>query len=131
MRRPPWPPLFALAVELLVGGCRAQLGSVAGVLGSETYAPAMVLATGARGEDCGAAVLFVPLRRANLADAVARAIASVPEATLLIDADVETRSMVTGVYNRRCVVVRGSAAKLVSSVVLPMPMEHGHHGGAP
>jgi hypothetical protein len=118
----------ALLVCLAAIGCSAHVATLPGILGPEAYPPAMVLATGATGEDCGTSILFVRLRQASLGDAVARAIASVPEATLLTDVEVHATAFVTGVYNRGCVRVRGSAAKLVSSVVVPMPEgHHGHH----
>ncbi len=127
-RRSSWLAWGTLAAALGTIGCSARVATLPGVLGPEAYPPAMVLATGATGEDCGTSILFVPLRRASLADAAARAIASVPEATLLIDVEVRTTGLVTGVYNRECVHVKGSAAKLVSSVSVPMPAgHHGHH----
>ncbi len=122
---------MALAVYLPASGCSARVATLPGILGPEAYPPAMVLATGAIGEDCGTSILFVPLRRASLADAVARAIATVPEATLLTDVQIDANAFVTGVYNRGCVRVKGSAAKLVSSLVVPMPEHHGHHDESP
>lgn len=119
----------ALLACLAATGCTAHVATLAGVLGPEAYPPAMVVATGAVGEDCGTTVLFVPLRQASLDVAVARAIASVPEATLLTDVSVDAIAFVTGVYNRGCLRVKGSAAKLVSSVVVPMP--EGHHSHHP
>ncbi len=121
----------ALAVSLATLGCTAPIATLPGILGKEAYAPAMVLATGATGEDCGTQVLLLPLHRASLDVAVARAIASVPEATMLTDVQITGTALITGVYNRTCVRVKGSAAKLVSSVVVPMPGEHhDHHDGA-
>ncbi len=119
----------AVAIAAIAGaGCTAHVATLPGVLGAEAYPPAMVLATGATGEDCGTSVLFVPIRQASLDVAVARAIATVPEATLLVDVSVDATALVTGVYNRGCLRVKGSAAKLVPSVVVPMPEEHhGHH----
>ncbi len=117
--------LVALAVGTL--GCTATIATVPGILGPEAYPPAMVLATGASGEDCGTQILLVPLHRPSLETAVARAIAGVPEATLLTDVRISVRAIVTGVYNRSCLRVTGSAAKLVSSVVVPMPGEHHDH----
>jgi len=116
-------------VGLLLGlaGCSMPIATLPGILGPEAYPPAMVLATGAVGEDCGTQVLFVPLRRASLDVAVQRAIATVPEATLLTDVEISGSAFVTGVYNPTCVHVKGSAAKLVSSVVVPMPGEHHEH----
>jgi hypothetical protein len=119
-----WAALLVCAGTV---GCTAHVADLAGVLGPEAYPPAMVLATGAVGEDCGTSILFVPLQRASLERATARAIASVPGATLLVDVRVDARALVTGVYNRGCVRVKGSAAKLVSSLVVPMP--EGHRGG--
>ncbi len=121
----------ALAVCLVAIGCAARVATLPGVLGPEAYPPAMVLATGATGEDCGSSILFVRLHRPSLADAVARAIASVPEATLLTDVQIDATAFLTGVYNRGCVRVKGSAAKLVSSVVVPMPEGHHEHHGEP
>ena len=118
--------LAALVCSAPAIGCGARIATLPGILGAEAYPPAMVLATGAIGEDCGTSIFFVPLRRASLADAVARAIASVPEATLLTDVQVDASAFVTLVYNRGCVRVKGSAAKLVSSVVVPMPEHHEH-----
>ena len=86
-----------------------------------------MLATGAKGEDCVVGV-FRPAGEPALARAVERAVATVPEATLLTDVRVEATALVTGVYNRRCVRVHGSAAKLVSQLVVPGHGAHGHHG---
>jgi hypothetical protein len=120
----------AVAVCLATVGCSARVATLPGILGPDAYPPAMVLATGATGEDCGTSIFFVQLHRASLANAVARAIASVPEATLLTDVQIDATAFVTGVYNRGCVRVKGSAAKLVSSVVVPMPEgHHEHHDG--
>jgi hypothetical protein len=86
----------------------------------------MALATGVEGTDCVRSVLGSRDGTPSLARAVERALATVPEATVLTEVTVETRSVLTGVYNRRCVQVRGSAAKIVRQIVLPMP--GGHHG---
>ncbi len=120
--------MFSLGLAL-VSGCATRVETLPAVLGPEAYPPAMVLATGAQGEDCGRSILFVPLRQPQLAEAVARALAKVPEATLLTNAEVVTSTFTTGVYNRTCLRVTGSAARLVSSLVVPAPEgHHGHHG---
>jgi hypothetical protein len=120
----------ALVVCLGAFGCTAPIATLPAILGREAYPPAMVLATGAIGEDCGTQVLFVPLHRAALDVAVARAIASVPEATLLTDVQISGTALITGVYNHTCLRVKGSAAKLVSSVIVPMPGDHHDHHDA-
>lgn len=120
--------LLTVLGALLAGACATRVETLSAVLGPVAYPPAMVLATGARGEDCGRSVLFVALRQPQLSEAVARALATVPDATLLTDVEVETSTLATGVYNRTCVRVKGSAARLVLSLVVPAPAgHHGHH----
>ncbi len=123
----PLASVVGAVVVIAAGGCTARLGEVAAILGPEAYPPAMVLATGVTGEDCGSSVLFVPLRAPRLEEAIARAVASVPEATLLTEVRVERVAIATGVYNRSCLRVRGSAARLVSRIVLPAEGHHGAH----
>ena len=122
--------MAALVVSIGAFGCTAPIATLPGILGREAYPPAMVLATGATGEDCGTQILLVPLHRASLGAAVARAIASVPEATLLTDVQISGTALITGLYNHTCLRVKGSAAKLVSSVVVPMPGDHHDHHDA-
>jgi hypothetical protein len=100
------------------------------VLGGDGSAlPAMVLDTGVEGEDCTRALFAFGAEEPSLGRAVERALAQVAEATVLVDVRVTTSGVATGVYNRRCVRVRGSAAKLVRQVVLPMPEgQDGGHG---
>lgn len=87
----------------------------------------MILATGVEGRDCDAAWFRLPPPDGSLARALAVALSSVPDATLLTDAEVATETLATGVYNRRCVRVRGSAARMVREVVVPMPEGQAHH----
>ncbi len=122
-----WAALAALT--FLAAGCTTELGEVSGLLGAEAYPPAMVLATGAVGEDCGSSLLFMRGSEPRLESAVARAIATVPDATLLTDVRVERAAITTGLYNRSCLHVHGSAAKLIRQLVLPAPP--GHHDAHP
>jgi hypothetical protein len=116
----------ALGVLVLAAGCTSRVGVAPGALGEVGALPTMVLATGVEGRDCRTAVLRVP--EASLAEAVSRALATVPEASVLTEPRIETRALTTGIYNRRCVQVRGSAARLVRQVVLPGgPGHEGHH----
>ncbi len=49
------------------------------------------------------------------------------EGDVVANARVSWRRIVTGVYNRRCVEIRGDLARTVSTVRLPMPAGHGSH----
>ena len=51
-----------------------------------------------------------------------------PEGNVVANADVRWRRLVTGVYNRRCVEVRGDLARTVSTIRLPGPPGHEGHG---
>jgi hypothetical protein len=53
-----------------------------------------------------------------------------PEGEVLTDLEVRSETIVTGVYNRRCVVVRGDLARTTSSIAMPAPAGgHGAHHG--
>ncbi len=53
------------------------------------------------------------------------------EANVVVNAELTTNTVLTGLWNRRCVEVRGDVARIVSTVTLPMPASHGeqhrHH----
>lgn len=125
---------FGALTVLLTTSCGSSLGTVPGLLGPTAYPPAMVLATGVEGRACAGAFWGLPSESATLALAIARALARVPDATLLVDAEVSSTTVTTGIYNRQCVGVRGSAAKLVSQLVVPGHEGHpgqGHAEGDP
>lgn len=123
--------LSVVGSAVLVAGCTVRAGELAGVAGVDARLPTMVLATGVEGCDCTRAFL-VPAPAPSLGRAIEEALARVNEAVMLTDASVETSTLWTGVYNRRCACVRGSAARLARQIVLPAPAGHhgapGHHG---
>ncbi len=123
----------ALALGVLLGGvsasvgCTVGAGGLAAVTSAEARLPTMLLATGVEGSDCTSAVVRLP-HHPSLARAIARALEDVDGAVVLTDARVETTFFWTGVYNRRCVRVRGGAARMARQIVLPAPAgHHGHH----
>jgi len=117
--------LSVVVSAALVVGCTVRAGDLAGVAGADARLPTMVLATGAEGCDCTEAFL-VPAKTPSLGRAIEAALAPIDEAVLLTEASVETSTLWTGIYNRRCACVRGSAAKVAQQIVLPAPA--GHHG---
>ena len=48
-------------------------------------------------------------------------------AVALSGAEVRLRRLVTGLYNRRCVEVRGDLARTISTLTIRMPPGHGAH----
>ncbi len=119
-----------------LAGCTVRAGGVAGVVGAEAHLPTMLLATGIEGCDCTRAFLL-PAPSPSLDRAIEAALAPIDEAVVLTEASVETSTLWTGVYNRQCACVRGSAAKVARQIVLPAPAGHhgappaGHHGAPP
>ena len=49
------------------------------------------------------------------------------EANVVVNAELTTNTVLTGLWNRRCVEVRGDVARIVSTVTLPMPASHREH----
>jgi len=115
-----------LAVSVLLAGCTASLGPAA-LLGTDAdLVGAKLLRPGLRGRSCRASVLGVPFRAGApaLAEAIAQILAADPEGNVVTSAEVTWSELVTGVYNRRCVEVRGDLARVVSTLRLPPPSGH-------
>ncbi len=68
-------------------------------------------------------------------DLVAAALAQLQavdaEADVVTDVQVDEERLVTGLYDRDCVVLRGDVGREVSTVVLPRSPGHEHHEHAP
>ena len=75
-----------------------------------------------------ASVFGVPLRAGepDVREALATILALDHEGDVVANARISWRRLVTGVYNRRCVEVRGDLARTVTTVRLPMPASHKH-----
>jgi hypothetical protein len=78
---------------------------------------------------CTSSVLGVGPPAPRVEELVAALLARDDEAQVLADAEVRWDVLLTGVYNRRCVAVRGDLARPTSTVVLPAPPggHAGHH----
>jgi len=119
--------LAALVAAAALAGCSASLGSV-GVLVPDAEG-LKVLRPGVSGRSCRASIAGLPLGTGepDLREAVAQVLALDAEANAVANAEVHWRRLVTGVYNRRCVEVRGDLARTVSTLTIPMPSGHGAH----
>jgi len=74
------------------------------------------------GRSCRASLAGLPLAAGepDLREALAQVLALDAEANVVANAEVRWRRLVTGVYNRRCVEVRGDLARTVPTVTIPM-----------
>ncbi len=113
--------LAALVAATTLAGCSASLGKV-GVLVPDADG-LKLLRPGVSGHSCRASIAGLPLGTGepDLREAVAQVLALDAEANAVANAEVRWRRLVTGVYNRRCVEVRGDLARTVSTLTIPMP----------
>ena len=81
---------------------------------------------GLQGRSCRVSVLGVPVRAGApaLGEAVEQILAADPEGNVVTRAEVTWYELVTGIYNRRCLEVRGDLARMVSTLKLPVPAGH-------
>jgi hypothetical protein len=121
--------LAALAAAAALAGCSASLGRVGALVPDADGLGLKLLRAGVSGRSCRASIAGLPLSTGepDLREAVARMLALDAEANAVANAEVRSRQLVTGVYNRRCVEVRGDLARTVSTLTLPMPSGHGAH----
>ncbi len=111
--------LATVAAAAALAGCSASLGSMGVLLPEASSVGLKVLRPGVRGRSCRASIAGLPLDAGEpeLREAVAQVLAL----DALTNAEVRWQRLVTGLYNRRCVEVRGDLARVVPSVTLPMP----------
>jgi hypothetical protein len=90
-----------------------------------------LLYPGVEARSCAASVLGIGPPAPRVEDVVARLLARDDEAQVLADAEVRWDVLLTGLYNRRCVSVRGDLARPTSTLLLPAPAggHAGHHHG--
>jgi len=115
------------AIIALGPGCTLPLGRLA-LVTSETAAPATkLLRPGAEGRSCRSRLLGISTGGAgepSVDDALAQILALDAEGNAVAAVEVREERLLTGVYNRRCVVVRGDLVRTIGTITLPMP---GHH----
>ena len=121
--------VIVLAMALVVGGCATSHGPV-GLLGAAPDTVGVkLLRPGVTGRSCRSAVFGLPLGdgHAALGEALAQILALDQEGNVVTNADVSWDAIVTGVYNRRCVELRGDLGRTISTITLPAPPAHGRH----
>jgi hypothetical protein len=118
--------LFAVTLV----GCTTSLGRVGAIAPSPEHVGTKMLRPGVVGRSCAADVFGIPIRGDErlLDRAVAQILDLDAEGNVVVNADVSSSAVVTGIYNRRCIKVRGDLARTISTVTLPAPPgHHGHH----
>jgi len=119
----------ALLVLLALGAaCARSVGGLGVVADDPAVIGTQMLRPGVEGHSCRTTVLGVPLRAGtpDVREAVQQMLAVDADANVVVHADVRTRALLTGLYNRRCVDVRGDVARVTSRLVLPAGPGHEH-----
>jgi hypothetical protein len=121
------PPLLALVA---LSGCAASLGSVGLLRRDADEVGLKLLQPAVSGRSCRDSVVGVPLQRGepDVREALSRILALDAEGNVVANAEIRWVRVVTGIYNRRCVEVRGDLARAVSVIRLPAPPGHEGHG---
>jgi hypothetical protein len=118
-----------LLAALGLGGCTSSLGTV-GVMRRESEDVSVkLLRPGVTGRSCRASVLGVPLSGSEprLRDALEQIVALDAEGDVVVNAEVRWDQFISGIYNRRCIEVRGDLARTIRTVTLPAPPGHHAH----
>jgi hypothetical protein len=119
-----------LVAMLGIGGCTTSLGPVGLLAPDEARGGVKLLRPAVSGGSCRATLLGFRLGsgRGTIQEAMGEILALDAEGNAVVEAEVGRREFVTGVYNRRCVRVRGDLVRVITTVTLPSaPGHHGHH----
>jgi hypothetical protein len=116
-----------LGVACALAGCATSLGSV-GTLAPQTPTSTKLLRPAAVGRSCRTSILGVLIDAGDpgLEEALGHILALDSEGDVVSNAEVVSEWLVTGIYNRRCVIVRGNLGRTISQIALPSVGEHHH-----
>jgi len=118
----------ATAISLVFAGCAGWEERIGIVARDEQVVATKLLRPQATARACASSLLGVPLGKdAGLDGAVSELLARDDEANMLTNVEVRWQTVVTGVYNRRCVEVRGDLGRIIPTLALPMPGGHESH----
>ena len=119
------PRRWALLAAIAFGGCTVPLGHVALVTPESATPATKLLRPGVEGRSCRSRVFGVAASGdPSVDDALAQILALDAEGNGVANVDVRVEELLTGVYDRRCVVVRGDLVRTIGTITLPVP---GHH----
>ena len=123
--------VLARAVLLSIGliGCSSGLGSINVFQPKFDTFGVKILRPGVTGRSCRTSIFGLPVQRGDpeIQEAIAHILALDAEGDVVTDAHVGSEHIVTGVYNRRCVWVRGNLGRTIRTITLPMPASHPRH----
>lgn len=116
-------------VSVVLGGCARSYGRIAMMAWHADAVGAKLLRPHVEVQSCRANVFGIALDRGrpSIEEALARLATVDGEANVVLDAEIATTTLFTGLYNRHCLLIRGSVARAVPTLKLPAaPSHHGH-----
>ncbi len=118
-----------MSVLLALAGCAGWVERIGVVAPDEQVVAVKLLRPRVTGRSCASSLLGFPLGRdrPDLDEAVTALLARDGEANVLTNVEFRRQVLVTGVYNRRCVEVRGDLGRTVTTFSLPVPGGHESH----
>ena len=113
--------MLAVVGLTVLSGCTVSLGRTGLIADDADVVPMKLLRPGVVGRSCRASVLGVPFRAGppTVAEALAEMLAKDTEGNVVTHAEMTWSEVVTGVYNRRCLEMRGDVARAVPLIRLP------------
>jgi hypothetical protein len=107
-------PFTVIVLAAGLTGCAYHVADLSLLSTKQVPARPYVLARGVSAEECTHQVFFVPLGspRPDLGRLVEHLLTQTQKANVLTEVSVDERRIVTGVWNRHCLRVRGTVAQL-------------------
>jgi hypothetical protein len=122
---------FAAAVlpALALVGCTTSLGALGVMRPEREPIDVKLLRPGVTGRSCSTSIVGVRVsgNEPTVREALDQIMALDSEGNVVVDADVTLERFVTGLYNRRCIAVRGDLARMIPTLTLQAPEGHHHH----
>lgn len=118
-----------VALVVALAGCTTSLGTIGVIRPDADDVGLKMIRPNASGCSCRASVIGIPLQQGDpdVREALAQVLALDGEGNVVANAELRSHRILTGVYNRRCIEVRGDLARTISTVRLPAPPGHERH----
>jgi hypothetical protein len=118
-----------VALVVALAGCTTSLGTIGVITPDADDVGLKMIRPNASGCSCRASVIGIPLQQGDpdVREALAQILALDGEGNVVANAELRSHRILTGVYNRRCIEVRGDLARTISTVRLPAPPGHERH----
>ena len=119
----------AVLPALALAGCATSLGALGVMRPEREPIDVKLLRPGVTGRSCSTSIVGIRMsgNEATVREALEQIMALDSEGDVVVDADVTLERFVTGLYNRRCITVRGDLARMIPTITLPAPAGHQHH----